>query len=114
GFVVRLGCADPIHHFESPQRDLRKMDYYGARNSVLFAWQNIPLPFVLVRLPGTALKCLLYTLQPGRFKTRLAAVASALTNCWLHERTPVSRTTYRTFRSMRTVDRKSSRTSSRA
>ena len=28
GHHVRLGNSDPIHHFESPRRDFRRMDYY--------------------------------------------------------------------------------------
>ncbi|MGH7213703.1 MAG: glycosyltransferase family 2 protein, partial [Tepidisphaeraceae bacterium] len=48
GCVVRLGSADPIHHFESPRRDFRRMDVYGRRNDVLYAWHNVPLPY----LPG--------------------------------------------------------------
>jgi glycosyltransferase involved in cell wall biosynthesis len=101
GFVVRLGVSDPVHHFESPTRDLQRMDHDGVRNAVLFAWQNVPLPPVLVRLPGTALKCLAYTWQPGRFRTRLAAVAAAMRDCRLDNRSPVSRTAYRAFRRLR-------------
>jgi glycosyltransferase involved in cell wall biosynthesis len=52
GYVVRVGRADPIHHFESPRRDYRRMDLYGRRNEILFIWQNAParyVPFRLVR-----------------------------------------------------------------
>jgi glycosyltransferase involved in cell wall biosynthesis len=46
GFLVRLGSADPIRHYESPRRDMRRMDLYGGRNQVLFAWHNVPGPYV--------------------------------------------------------------------
>ncbi len=29
GYLVRLGRSDPINHWESPKRDLRRMDFYG-------------------------------------------------------------------------------------
>jgi glycosyltransferase involved in cell wall biosynthesis len=53
GHVVRLGRADPIHHFESPRRDTRRMDLYGRRNDLLFAWHNVPWPALPVHLLGT-------------------------------------------------------------
>lgn len=50
GYVVRAGRADPIHHFESPRRSFARMDYYGRRNDVLFAWHNCPLGRLPVQL----------------------------------------------------------------
>jgi glycosyltransferase involved in cell wall biosynthesis len=55
GSVVRLGRADPIHHFESPRRDSKRMDLYGRRNNVLFAWCNVPLVNLPLRLLGTTI-----------------------------------------------------------
>lgn len=43
GYVVRLGSADLIHHFESPKRDTWRMDVYGRRNDLLFVYLNHPL-----------------------------------------------------------------------
>ena len=45
GWITRCGNADPIHHFESPRRSWSRMDYYGARNKILYAWQNVPWPY---------------------------------------------------------------------
>jgi GT2 family glycosyltransferase len=53
GYVVRLGRGEPIHHFESPRRDFRRMDHYGPRNAILFAWQNVPFPAALIQIPST-------------------------------------------------------------
>jgi glycosyltransferase involved in cell wall biosynthesis len=53
GYVVRLGRADPIHHFESPKRDYRRWDIFGRRNNVLFVWCNVPLVHLPMRLLGT-------------------------------------------------------------
>jgi GT2 family glycosyltransferase len=74
GYFVRLGTADPVHHRESPKRDLRRMDYYGARNSVLFAWQNAPAPFLPAHLAVTTARCLLHSVRPSRLKTRTAGL----------------------------------------
>lgn len=43
GYVVGLGRADPIHHFESPKRSSRRMTLFGRRNDILFGWHNVPL-----------------------------------------------------------------------
>lgn len=96
GWLVRLGNADPIHHFESPKRDLRRMDYYGARNAILFVWQNIPWPAFPVHLLGTTVNVLCWTFQPRRFCLRLRAVLAGSGWCLTHwsERQPVAWRTY--------------------
>lgn len=101
GYVVRLGNADPIHHFESPKRDFDRMDFYGARNAVLFAWQNVPFPFLLVHLPITTIRCLLFTLQPSRFSTRLLGLIDGYRQCFRRRREPVSRSAYQLVRTLR-------------
>ncbi len=53
GYYVRLGTASPIHHLESPHRASWRMDYYGRRNDVLFAWHNVPTPYLPLHLAGT-------------------------------------------------------------
>lgn len=98
GHVVRLGNAAPIHHLESPNRDFRRMDYYGVRNAVLFAWQNVPVPFVLLHLPVVVLRCLAHTWNPGRLRTRLAGVFKGLWLCASVPREPVPASTYRLWR----------------
>jgi len=107
GYVVRLGTADPIHHFESPKRDFSRRDFYGARNAVLFAWQNVPFPPLLVHLPATSIRCLLFTLRPNRFKTRLAGLIDGyiaiLRRCW--ERRPVSVSVYLLHRKVKKAGR---------
>jgi glycosyltransferase involved in cell wall biosynthesis len=66
GYVVRLGRADPIHHFESPRRDLRRMDLYGRRNNILFAWCNVPMPYLPGRLLTTTFNGLRFGFKVGR------------------------------------------------
>ena len=50
GFVTRLGRSDPLIHDESPRRDLGQTYYYAFRNEVLHGWNNVPLPYLAVRL----------------------------------------------------------------
>ena len=77
GYVTRCGTADPIHHFESPKRSWTRMDYYGARNKVLYAWHNVPFPHAVGHLGLTTTKTLFQSLRPDRFWTRSRGVLSA-------------------------------------
>lgn len=70
GYITRLGAANPIHHYESPKRDRSRMVTYDARNRILFAWYNVPMPYLLVHLPATMLSSIL-----GGFKRRYAWAA---------------------------------------
>jgi glycosyltransferase involved in cell wall biosynthesis len=101
GYAVRLGNADPIHHFESPRRDLRRMDFYGSRNAVLYAWRNVPLLFLLFHLPATTARCLLLTFRADRFSNRLAGVIDGYRECLRTPRRPVSWSVYRLGRVLR-------------
>src|SRR5262249_26091946 len=68
GFVVRLGDGDMIVHHESPKRDLRRMDYYGRRNDILFAWHNVPFLRLPLHALGTTLngvRTALHAKNPG-------------------------------------------------
>src|SRR5262245_32019510 len=52
GFVVRLGSSDPIIHHEFSKRDWRRMDFFGRRNDIIFAWRNVPTIYLLGHLLG--------------------------------------------------------------
>lgn len=98
GYVVRLGGADLIHHMESPKRDYRRMDYYGCRNAILFAWLNVPWLVLPIHLAATTLKCLLWSLEPCRLWVRLKGLIAGYRSFFEFTRKPVSLTTYRKFR----------------
>jgi glycosyltransferase involved in cell wall biosynthesis len=103
GYVVRIGRADPIHHFESPRRDFRRMDLFGRRNDILFAWYNVPwlnLPAHLLATTVNGLKLGFQLGRPGRMA--MGAVKGYL--AILHElnkRKPVSRNTYKLSRRLK-------------
>lgn len=102
GYVTRCGTADPIHHFESPRRSWTRMDYYGARNKILYAWHNVPFPYVMGHLGATSARTLAYNLQPRRLVTRLRGVLAgyglACSGKW--KRRPISSTIYRLSREL--------------
>lgn len=100
GWLVRLGTADPIHHHESPKRDHRRMDFYGARNAILYVWQNVPWPAFPVHLLATTVNILRWTFEPHRFVRRLGAVLVGYAWCLSHwdERKPVGRACYQRSR----------------
>ena len=77
GYIVRLGSSQAIVHFESPRRSWTRMDYFGARNKILYAWHNVPQPYLIGHLAMTTAKTLLYTLHPSRFAIRLKGVVNA-------------------------------------
>ncbi len=103
GYFVRLGTADPIHHFESPKRDLSRMDFFGVRNAVVFAWQNVPFPFVLAHLPVTSFRCLTFTFEPRRFWIRFLGLLHGYRCLRSLSREPVSPSTYRLARRLRKI-----------
>jgi glycosyltransferase involved in cell wall biosynthesis len=77
GRITRCGNADPIYHFESPRRNWSRMDFYGARNKVLYAWHNVPSSQLPMHLSCTTALTLAHTGNPRRFLTRLRGVAAA-------------------------------------
>ena len=92
GYVVRLGTADPVHHLESPRRNLALANYYGRRNDVLFAWHNVPFTFWPIHLLGTTLNGLLTALESTNAERMLLGMIhgyAAIVRRW-RERRPVS------------------------
>jgi len=103
GLFVRLGQSAPIHHLESVRRDYRRMDFYGARNAVLFVWQNVPWPAAVPHGLATVGNILMLTWQPARLLVRLRGIAEAVRCCWRGDcpRKPVTQAAYRLFRKLR-------------
>ena len=101
GYVVRLGRADSIRHWESPKRDFRRMDFYGVRNSVLFQWQNAPPGWLLQGLMATTFNCLRWTLKPARLWVRFRGVCAGYREFMRLPRKPVRAEIYRLWRQLR-------------
>ncbi len=103
GWVVRLGRADPIRHYESPTRDRDRQMFYWRRNDVLFAWHHVPLPY----LPGRLTKVVVHGAMVGMRERRLGP---SLRGLWQGHvdffrnrgsRAPMSRGLYRVDRALR-------------
>jgi len=103
GYVVRLGRADPIHHLESPRRNLGLADYCGRRNDVLFAWHNAPTRFLLFHLMATTVGGLLSAMKsqnPGRMLLGIVHGYTGSLRRW-RERRPISVSVYRLHRKLK-------------
>jgi len=104
GYFTRLGNADPIHHYESPIRDRRYQDILGARNKILFGWHNVPMPDVLLYLPGTCVTHFAHGLKIRHPLRIVRGIENGFAACVLEQfdqRRPVRRATYRLFRRIR-------------
>ena len=100
GYFVCVGSGEPIHHYESPRRDVKRVFVFNARNHVLFAWQNIPMPYCPIHLLATMINLLRYGIR----RRRLGWTVQGIFRGWKDalkqsgERRPVTRRTYRLSR----------------
>jgi GT2 family glycosyltransferase len=108
GYVTRLGNADPIHHVESPRRNMRRASFSGRRNDIRFAWHNVPLPEFPLHLAGTTFNGFKAALTQGFFTSMVKGTAAGYADLiwrW-NERDPVARATYRLHRVLRKRSRR--------
>lgn len=101
GFYVRLGQGDPIHHFESPRRDITRMSLFGRRNDILFAWHNVPMPQLLPHLAATTLNGLIHGFKVRRPFLMLRGLTRGYLACFQQPRQPVSSATYHLARRLK-------------
>jgi len=103
GYFVGLVKADPIYHFESPNRNVERMDVFGRRNDVLFAWYNVPLVDLPLHLLGTTMKGVWFGLWQGRLTPMLRGIWQGYRDIGrqLTKRQPVRRDTYRLSRKLK-------------
>ncbi|MDX8151669.1 glycosyltransferase [Patulibacter brassicae] len=104
GFVVRLGSATPIRHYDSPRRSPARNQHRIWRNNLVRAWSLVPLPW----LPGRVAKIVVAGLLAGRREGQLRATVTGLASGLgrapselLRHRHPVERRTYRVERRLR-------------
>jgi glycosyltransferase involved in cell wall biosynthesis len=100
GYFVRLGRAEPVRHRASATRNLDRIWFYGSRNEILFAWHNVPMPYLMLQLGKSTLHLL--WLGRGVRRTRLfargilAGYAAAVRG--LSGRKPVRRQSWKLYR----------------
>lgn len=103
GYAIRLGSADPIHHHASPIRDNVRIETLSARNTVLYAWYNVPFPYLTIEILNRSLKVWLHGVKTGFTLARTRGLLQSYREC-LHEwgrRRPVRRSVYRFSRKLR-------------
>ena len=103
GYVTRLGNADPIHHLESPRRNMKRASFSGRRNDIRFAWHNVPLPDFPLHLAGTTWNGLRAAITQGCFTSMVRGTAAGYADLFRrwNERDPVTRRTYRLHRALK-------------
>lgn len=103
GYLIRVATTPPIHHFHSPTRNREGMDVWGARNTILFTWLNVPMPFLIAHMAATSVNALRAGVRAGTTWRKLRGMASGYADCvrQRRERTPVRAATYRLYRRLR-------------
>ncbi|MGE3110074.1 MAG: glycosyltransferase family 2 protein [Phycisphaerales bacterium] len=97
GYIVRAGTATPIRHLESPKRDFSRLFENNARNHILYAWHNIPMPHLTLRMLGMTLNLLRWGLKKQHLRSTLRGLWRGYRDMLmgrLDPRRPVSSQTY--------------------
>jgi len=104
GYVTCLGSADPIYHYESSKRSFERMDFYGRRNDILFAWHNVPMPYLPIHLVATTLNGFAHVATRAKHPFRmLSGIMNGYRDCarrW-SKRRPVRASVYRLHRRLK-------------
>lgn len=74
GWWCRVGRADQIHHFESPHRDVTRMEVNGGKNELLHVWSNVPWPWAGPYMAVYAAKRIAYGFRVGRPVNQLRGI----------------------------------------
>ncbi len=104
GYVVRMGRADHVVHLQSPRRDERHQYYLQARNVVLLAWINAPLPDALWAVPGAAVGAVVnfgLRLKAGRVALSGVLNAARVILAGKAPRCPVPRRAWRAWQGLK-------------
>lgn len=102
GRVVRLGFGDGIIHYESPKRDFSRMDFFGARNQLLWVWRFTPAWYLPVQVIGTVAQTMRFAASLRREHRQydgLRAAFGEILRGW--QRSPVSWALFQRFRRLR-------------
>jgi glycosyltransferase involved in cell wall biosynthesis len=101
GYFVRLGRSDPIFHYESPRRNLKRMYVYGWRNVLLFRYRYVPMPWMPLRFLVTFLSGVLFTCRhraPVWFAVGVSGAVGQIVRRPVSLREPVRPETYELYR----------------
>jgi hypothetical protein len=77
------------------------MDFYGCRNAILFAWQNVPSRYLPLYFLATTFNCLRWTFHPQRLAVRVAGIMAGYRDAFTSKRAPVDLSVYRLWRKLK-------------
>lgn len=103
GFVTRCGSADPILHYESPNRNQEVIQGHRMRSNLIYCWHNVPAPYVPAHMAGTIWKTMASGFSQGLYRASfegLLAGVKAITAS-TQRREPVSIRAYKLMRRLR-------------
>ncbi len=102
GHAVLYANSPVIVHDPSPKRDFNRLAYLGVRNTLLFELLNVPLPFVLYRIPIDIALLFTHRLTCRQVPQRTFYILKAIFSVARHlpKRKAVSRKTYKNYRSL--------------
>lgn len=103
GYAIGMCDADPLFHHESPRREWSRMDVFGRRNDILFAWQNVPMPYFPVHLFATTMNGMVHGARVRRPLDNIRGIVRGYSDLFLDAapRMPVRRDTYLLFRRLK-------------
>jgi GT2 family glycosyltransferase len=102
GYVVRLGNAAPVLHYESGVRNLHRQKFFVARAGLLWGWYHAPASRLLLNQAGTAYNMLAYGVRHGYLAGTIRGLLAGTWGC-LHEwreRQPMSVRAYCLWREL--------------
>jgi hypothetical protein len=79
GFITRLGSADPIVHYESPNRNKHRVVSLNVRNGILMGILNAPGLMMPVHALGSTIRSLRSSLPRRHVPQTLHGIGAALT-----------------------------------
>jgi glycosyltransferase involved in cell wall biosynthesis len=102
GFSTVVGSSTPLVHLYSPKREWGQRYQMDLQSKLIFDYLNIPHPYMLPRMLVDASQLLIYRFTLSQLLPRLGYILRAFGACAgiRGHRKPVSRETYRLYRSL--------------
>lgn len=103
GLFVRCGNSEPILHYLSPNRSWDRVNIFGQRNLILFAWFNVPLLTLGAHVIGSVINGLRWGVRHGGVRGRLRGTLLGFRDLFNSAvtRKPVRLRTYRLYRRLK-------------
>ncbi|MCA9108914.1 MAG: glycosyltransferase [Planctomycetaceae bacterium] len=102
GWQVICGDTPPLVHLYSQVRDRERLGYYGYRNTLLFNSIHVPHPYLVPRMLTDSFLLMSHGARCLSFDRIIKRISAGWWAAFVfrHDRHPVSRMTYRTYRAL--------------